>query len=97
MITIANQRTIGREVLDIKLAHSGSSLRRQLAKEIIKIEQSMHTNCPKRDKDLCQRVDVVYRIQCNKSNKFYMGSTTRPLHIRNKENLNTRISSFKKH
>uniref|UniRef100_A0A0L8GYC4 GIY-YIG domain-containing protein n=1 Tax=Octopus bimaculoides TaxID=37653 RepID=A0A0L8GYC4_OCTBM len=96
-ITRSIRRAIRREGLDIQLAHSGPSLRGHLAKKQAKdSSQCTLANCPIRDTDLCQRVNV-YRIQCNKCNKFYVGSTTRPLHVHIKEHLNTRASSIGKH
>ncbi|XP_052834550.1 uncharacterized protein LOC128251599 [Octopus bimaculoides] len=96
-ITTAIRRAI-RKGLDIQLAHSGPSLRGHLAKKRTRDNnQCTLTNCPIRDTDLCQRVNVVFRIQCNKCNKFYVGITTRPLHVRIKKHLNTRASHFRKH
>ena len=40
---------------------------------------------------------TIYRLICLKCNNFYIGSKIRSLHIRIKEHLNTRTSSFDKH
>ena len=40
---------------------------------------------------------TIYRLICLKCHNFYIGSTIRPLHIRIKEHLNIRTSSFHKH
>ena len=37
---------------------------------------------------------TIYRLICLKCHNFYIGSTIRPIHIRIKEHLNTRASSF---
>ena len=39
----------------------------------------------------------IYRLVCLKDHDFYIGSTIRSLHIRSKEHLNPRASSFHKH
>ena len=41
--------------------------------------------------------NLHYRLICLKFHNFYIGSTIRALHIRIKEHLNTRASSFNKH
>ena len=47
------------------------------------------------DKTLCNRQSVVYKITCNTCNKFYLGSTIRPLHIRIREHsINTSSSVY---
>ena len=40
---------------------------------------------------------AIYGLICLKCHIFHIGSTTRPLHIRIKEHLNARTSSFHKH
>ena len=90
-------RAIYKEGLDIQLAHSGPSLCQNLTKKnsntIITCTQ---TNWPIRDPNLCQK-NLHYRLICLKRHNFYLGSTIRRLHIRIKEHLNTRASSFHNH
>ena len=42
------------------------------------------------------KTNLHYRLICLKCHNFYIGSTIRQLHIRIKEHLNTRASSFHK-
>ena len=99
IITTAPIRSaIQREGLDIQLAHYGPSLRRQLSKNNYKNSTNCTlANCPIRDTGMCHEVYVVYQLKCSKCNQFYIGSTTRLLHIRTKKHLHTRASSFYKH
>jgi len=97
-ITAAIRKAIRKEGLDIQLAHYGPSLRRQLSKNQHKNTNNCTlANCPIRGTDMCHEANVVYRTQCEKCNHFYIGSTTRPLHIRIKEHLHTQASTFRKH
>ena len=50
-----------------------------------------------RDPNICQKTYTIYHLICLKCHNFYAGMTTRTLHIRIKEHLNTRASSFHKH
>lgn len=85
------RRTIRKERLDIKLTHSGkTALRRQLAKKWLRDNnQCILANYPIWNTELCQWENVVYRIQRNKSSKFYVSSTTKSLHIEIISSINT--------
>ena len=86
------------EGLDIQLAHYGPSLRRQLSKNQHKNTNNCTlANCPIRGTGMCHEVNVVYRTQSKKYNHFYIGCTTRSLHIRVREHLHTQASTFRKH
>ena len=89
-------RVIYKEELHIQLTHSGPSLRQRLTKKNNNtITTFTLANCPIRDRIICQK--KLYHLICLKCHTFYIWSTIRPLHIRIKEHLNLRISSFRKH
>ena len=54
-------------------------------------------NCPTSKTKLCLLRNAVYQITCNNCNQHYIGSTTRFIHDRVKEHLNSENSSAKKH
>ena len=81
--------------LDIQLAHSGLSLRQYLTKKNnYTITTCTLANSPIRDPNICQKTFTIYRLICLKCNNFYIGSTIKLDHIRIKEQLNIRASSF---
>ena len=83
------RRTIYKEGLDIKLVHSGPSLRQYLTKKNNNtiITQTL-ANFPIKNPKICQKNYTIYRLICLKCHNFYIGSTIRPRHIRIKENFN---------
>ena len=89
-------RAIYNEELDIQLVHSGPS-QYLTKKNHNTIATCTLANCPIRDQNICQKSYTIYRSMCLRCRYFYVGSTIRPLHIRIKEHLNTRASSFHKH
>ena len=54
-------------------------------------------NCPTSKTKLYLLRNAVYQITCNNCNQHYIGSTTRFIHDRVKEHLNSENSSVKKH
>lgn len=98
-ISSSIRKAIRSEGLNIQLIHTGSTLRQQLNRK-----HPSHTpspcslsNCPISHTGLCFKNHVVYDLQCAKCSASYIGSTTRLLHHRIKEHLNTTASSFYKH
>ena len=97
-ITKEIRKAIHKEGLDIQLAHSGPSLRQHLTKKHKNVITACTlANCPIRDPNTCHKTYTIYRLTCSKCLNFYIGSTIRPLHIRIKEHIHTRASSFHKH
>ena len=92
-VTNEIRRAIYKERLDIQLARYRFSLRQFLTKK----NNNTLANCPIRDPNICQKTYSIYRLICLKFHDFYIKSTIRRLHIRIKEHLNTRVSSFHKH
>ena len=98
IITKEIRRAIYKEGLDIQLAQPGPSLRQYLTKKNNNtITTHTLANCPIRDPNIYQKTYTIYRLICLKCHNFYIGSTIRPLHIRIREHLNTRASSFHKY
>ena len=54
-------------------------------------------DCPIRDNNICHRKMVIYRLTCINCQQFYIGSTTRQLHIRCKEHSISQQSSMFQH
>ena len=86
------------EGLDIHLAHLTPSLRRYLTmKNNNTITICTLANSPIRDPKYAKKLTLFIVLTCLKCHNFYIRSAIRPFHIRSKENLNTRTSSFHKH
>ena len=98
IITKKIRRAIYQEGLNIQLAHFGPSPCQYLMKKNHNtITTCTQVNCSLRDPNTCQKTYTIYPLICLKCHNFYIGSTIRPLHIRIKEHLKTRASSFHKH
>ena len=96
--TKAITRAIHKENLNIRLAHTGPSIRQYLAKKTHNNNTTCTlANCPIQNQSICHKTYTIYRLTCLKCGDFYIGSSIRPLHIRIKEHLNARASSFYKH
>ena len=74
------------------------SLRNRLAKQTKEANSCNIENCVAKSKNLCFKKNVVYKMHCNKCNKFYIGSTIRHLHTRIQEHVKSdKNSSIFKH
>ena len=82
--------------LPVRITHSSYTLRMALNrhKELTKCEWK---SCLNPQKDYCLKDKVVYKISCDKCQKFYIGSTIRKLHVRITEHLKRKESSVLQH
>lgn len=90
------QNVFRRENMSVRLTRRNRTLRSAL-----KHHPSPQTcelrNCPLNDQMLCNKKKVVYKIECKNCKKFYIGSTTRPLHTRCREHATNINSSVHRH
>ena len=76
------------------VAHRSYTLRRALSRNGTQAERiCTRDNCPTSKTKLCLLRNAVYQITCNNCNQHYIGSTTRFIHDRVKEHLNSENSS----
>ena len=85
-----------RERLDVRLTRNTRTLRQELKKKTNATKCNMK-QCPVNDNNKCMRKNIVYKITCNRCQKFYIGSTIRNLHSRVKEHMTGQQSSVFKH
>ena len=71
----------------------GSTILKQILKQLTKPETCSRANCPIADDKVCNLKGVVYKITCVKCHHIYIGSTIRKTHDRLKEHLDTTTSS----
>ena len=84
--------------LNVRLTRRNKTLRQQLKRNEVGTTQLCSlANCKMRNKELCNRKNIIYKIHCNKCDQFYIGSTVRPLHARFKEHTTSPSSSVFKH
>ena len=89
------KRIFKEEGLPISIYRKSYTLKQALSKkdeEICKLN-----NCYIRNNKICSTKNCVYEAKCIGCNEIYIGSTTRPLHIRAKEHINNKKSSIQKH
>ena len=83
-----------KENLNVKIYHKSKTLR-----QILKKTSNPPCNlreCPINNNKICHKQHTVYKAICSKCNKFYIGSSIRPLHERAREHIRG-PSSIAKH
>jgi hypothetical protein len=85
-----------KEGIPVCVAHKSYTLRRALSHNTTE-RTCTRDNCAISNTKLCLLRNAVYQITCNNCNQHYIGSTTRFLHDRVREHLNSENSSVKKH
>ena len=81
-----------KEGIPFRVTH-GSTILKQILKQLTKPETCSRANCPIADDKVCNLKGVVYKITCVKCHHIYIGSTIRKTHDRLKEHLDTTTSS----
>jgi predicted GIY-YIG superfamily endonuclease len=82
--------------LPVRIFNKNNNLRSLLSRQKIQENCSMK-NCSLNDGKLCHTKMCVYEMQCENCNESYIGSTTRALHNRIREHLQSENSSVFKH
>ena len=80
----------------VRIINTNHNLRSLLSRQKTTLECNIK-NCTIKDSRLCHTKMCVYEMRCIKCADFYIGSTTRPLHTRIKEHLQSENSSVFKH
>ena len=86
----------GKEGIPVRVAHKSYTLRRALSHSTTE-RTCTRKNCPTSSTKLCLLRNAVYQITCNNCNQHYIESTTRFIHDRVREHLNSEHSSVKEH
>ena len=81
--------------MNIRLTRKNRTLRSAL-KNRKTVQTCSLQNCRITDKSICYRKNVVYKLTCDSCKNFYIGSTTRTLHIRCREHSTNSTSSMYK-
>jgi hypothetical protein len=81
----------------IRMAHRNYTLRGELNKINVPLQPCTLNHCRVEDKRLCYRRNIVYQLKCNQCTAFYIGSTSRFLHIRIREHMTRHCSSVFHH
>ena len=85
-----------KEGIPVRVAHKSYALRRALSHNTTE-RTCTRKNCPTSSTKLCLLRNTVYQITCNNCNQHYIESTTRFIHDRVREHLNSEHSSVKKY
>ena len=88
------KRIFKEEELPISIYRKSHTLKQALSKQIE--ETCTLKNCYIKNSKICTTKNCVYEAKCIGCNELYVGSTTRPLHIRAKEHINNDKSSINK-